>query len=56
MPSRILVVDDDARVATTLVDVLPHHGNDLARAASGEEALESLASGFDLGSASGFPA
>ena len=28
MPSRILVVDDDARVATTLVDVLAHHGHD----------------------------
>lgn len=49
MPSRILVVDDDARVARTLVDVLSHHGHDLARAESGEEALEQLASaGFDL--------
>ncbi len=49
MPSRILVVDDDARVARTLVDVLTHHGHDLARAESGEEALEQLASAaFDL--------
>ena len=49
MPSRILVVDDDARVAKTLVDVLSHHGHDLARAESGEQALEQLASAsFDL--------
>ena len=49
MPSRILVVDDDARVAKTLVDVLSHHGHDLVRAETGEEALETLAaSPFDL--------
>jgi signal transduction histidine kinase/DNA-binding response OmpR family regulator len=49
MPSRILVVDDDARVARSLVDVLTHHGHDLARAESGEEALDLLAAGaFDL--------
>jgi len=49
MPSRILVVDDDARVARTLADVLSHQGHDLVRAGSGEEALEQLASaGFDL--------
>src|SRR5687768_8872320 len=49
MPSRILVVDDDARVARSLMDVLTHHGHDLARAESGEEALDLLAaSPFDL--------
>src|SRR6187397_1571811 len=49
MPSRILVVDDDARVARTLVDVLSHHGHELARAETGEEALATLAaSPFDL--------
>lgn len=49
MPSRILVVDDDARVARTLVDVLSHHGHELARAESGEDALAQLAAApFDL--------
>jgi DNA-binding response OmpR family regulator len=49
MPSRILVVDDDARVARTLVDVLSHQGHDVDRAESGEDALEQLAeAGFDL--------
>jgi len=49
MPSRILVVDDDARVARSLMDVLTHHGHELALAGSGEEALCTLAAGpFDL--------
>ena len=49
MPSRILVVDDDARVARSLIDVLSHHGHDLTLAGSGEEALAALAAAsFDL--------
>jgi len=49
MPSRILVVDDDARVARSLTGVLTHHGYELVRAESGEAALEHLGlTGFDL--------
>jgi signal transduction histidine kinase/DNA-binding response OmpR family regulator len=45
MPSRILVVDDDARVARPLIEVLAYHGHDVTYAGSGEDALARLAAG-----------
>ena len=49
MPSRILVVDDDARVARPLIEVLAYQGHDVNHADSGEDALDRLgAERFDL--------
>jgi signal transduction histidine kinase/DNA-binding response OmpR family regulator len=49
MPSRILVVDDDARVARPLLEVLAYQGHQVTHVESGEEALARLAAGrFDL--------
>ncbi|HMC32839.1 MAG TPA: response regulator, partial [Myxococcales bacterium] len=48
-PARILVVDDDAYVSRTLLDLLSQQGFQGTRAESGEAALEMLARGrFDL--------
>ena len=40
MPRRVLVVEDDERSRRLLVDVLGHHGFEVAAAESGEAALE----------------
>jgi signal transduction histidine kinase/DNA-binding response OmpR family regulator len=49
MPSRILVVDDDARVARPLIEVLKYQGHEVTLAESGEDALVRLdGERFDL--------
>ena len=49
LPSRILVVDDDARVARPLIEVLKYQGHEVTHAESGEDALVRLAAErFDL--------
>src|SRR5687767_5609353 len=49
MPSRILVVDDDARVARPLIEVLKYQGHEVTYVESGEDALVRLgAERFDL--------
>ena len=49
MPSRILVVDDDARVARPLIEVLAYQGHEVDRADSGEDAPRAAgAERFDL--------
>src|SRR5262249_20246708 len=48
-PARILVVDDDAYVSRTLLDLLAQNGFQGMRAESGEAALELLSRGtYDL--------
>ena len=47
-PRRLLVVDDDAVVRQTLVEYLELSGYEVARAASGPEALQLLSSGLTI--------
>lgn len=42
MAAKILIVDDDANVRTTLTDIFAELGYEITEAASGEEALEKV--------------